>query len=362
MEAKSRAIKERRASVQARIESEKTRLRELATHYAIEPRVQGWFPSPSGADKVGFWDDVEDSPESLEEETTFPMYPLVAPGGTAEHDARFGTIYFGLVPTGSADTTETGEARFDDRTQYEIRCFVKRHKQAHAAGTPCRCPDVLFWSAPSEFYRLASHFDLTGTSQRPVTVQLPDLKDLEGQAGPRLGALFVKPPGSLMVAGNASGGVDSAGRSGGFEICSIPIPLITIVAMFVFELFLPVVMLLFGLFWMLRLKFCIPPQIDVAAGVTAELSLEASASFEVAAAMQVNVDNAFGWKASGGPVPEVPLPLPVGNPSDLSGALNGEYSPVALANLAFSEKQAGDAAVGPSVARGLSWEERVVYR
>lgn len=358
---KTALLKQQRTSVQARISAERTRLTELVHQFGIAPKLQGWFSCPSGADKVGFWDEVEETPDELEGELSYPMYPLIPPDQNSAHDGRFGTIYFGVVPTCSADTTARGEARFEDRTQYEIRCFVRRHKRPHGAADPCACPDRIFWSAATETYRLAPHFDLTGTGQRPVTVALPDLKDLEGQARPQLGAIFVKPPGSLMVAGNAEGGVDTAGRSG-FEICSIPIPLITIVAMFVFELFLPVVMLLFGLFWMLRLKFCIPPQIDVAAGMTAELSLEASASLEIAASIEVNVNNAFGWKApSGGGVPEEPGPLPVTDPSDLSEQLNDNYSPVALANMAFGEQQAGTDLAGVTVTRGIVWEERVSW-
>jgi hypothetical protein len=357
-QAKIAALHARRQSVLARIEAEKARLREIAAYFGITPDLQGWFPSPSGADKVGFWDTVEETPKDLEQEVTYPLYPLVPPDDAADHDARHGTIYFGLLPTGSAETTAEGHARFDDRTQYEVRCFVKRR------GEP-QCPDEIFWSAPTEPYRLAAHFDLTGTSQRPVTVQLPDLKELEAQAGPKLGAIFVKPPGSLMVAGNAEGGIDAASRSGpGFEICSIPIPLITIVAMFVFELFLPVVMLLFGLFWMLRLKFCIPPQIDVAAGVTAELSLNASANASVALEMSANVTNAFPpTTLPGVVVPEAPpaLPIPSDRQAEIARKLKGAYSPVALANLAFFEKQAGDEVLGASLTRGLQWVERVEY-
>ena len=60
------------------------------------------------------------------------------------------------------------------------------------------------------------------------------------------------------------------------EICSFSIPLITIVATFVFELFLPIVTLLFGLLFMLKLKFCILPEVSLAAGVTAEIALDAA--------------------------------------------------------------------------------------
>jgi hypothetical protein len=72
----------------------------------------------------------------------------------------------------------------------------------------------------------------------------------------------------------------------GEEICFFAIPLFTIVAMFLFKLFLPIVMLVFGLFWMLKLKFCIPPSIDLELELTAELDvvpggIEASLSVDI---------------------------------------------------------------------------------
>jgi hypothetical protein len=121
-----------------------------------------------------------------------------------------------------------------------------------------------------------------------VTVQLPDLRDMAADPRPRPGATFSAPPGSLTF-GVADQKATNPGRSGGFQICTLPIPLITIIAMFVLQLFLPVVVFLFGLFWMLLLKFCIPPDIDIGGGLTAELAatpggiaLDASGRIDVA--------------------------------------------------------------------------------
>src|SRR5260370_806196 len=63
----------------------------------------------------------------------------------------------------------------------------------------------------------------------------------------------------------------------GAAICSFSIPLITIVASFVFKLFLPIVALVFQLWWMLALKFCIPPSFALRRGVAAELPANADA-------------------------------------------------------------------------------------
>jgi hypothetical protein len=340
-DAKRAAIEERRASVQARVAFEKDRLRALVDKLGVALRLEGWFPSPTGAARVGFWDGVEEAPDDVGDEDSFPMYPLVPSPDDPNHSGQHGTIFFGIVPTGSRDAEDGGAARFDDQTLYEVRCFARRHLRPHGPGEPCPCPDQLYWSSPGERYRLAPHFDLVGTSQRPMTVQLPNLGELAAQASPTMGARFVKPPGSLMVRGNSSGGIDGHGVSSGTEICSIPIPLITIVASFVLDLFLPAVVLIFGLFWMLRLKFCIPPEIDVAAGISAEIALDAHLSAALEADIRAKVDAAYGAG------------------SELAGQLESSYSPVALGNLAFDAKVAAATA---SLSAALEWEKEIAFR
>lgn len=53
---------------------------------------------------------------------------------------------------------------------------------------------------------------------------------------------------------------------GGPAICFFSIPLITIIASFVLNLFLPIVVLLFNLWFLLALRFCIPPSFSIAGG------------------------------------------------------------------------------------------------
>jgi len=59
------------------------------------------------------------------------------------------------------------------------------------------------------------------------------------------------------------------------------------VATFVFKLFLPVVTLLFGLFFLLKLKFCIPPSIQLDAGVAAELNATLQLGIDVDAKVEI---------------------------------------------------------------------------
>lgn len=234
---------------------------------------------------VGAWRPVSELPDELAE-ATFPLHALVADPRRPEHDATGETLFFGVVPTGSSDVDLEGAARFDDQSAYEIRCFVRRHRPACPRdGRHCTCP--ITWSDPTEAYRLASHFDLEGSANKPVTVQMPDLAQLQADAfrlspGGTGGVRFQQPAGSSLPF--TAEGVDAeAGQPEGFQICSFSIPLITIVAFFVFRLFLPIVIFVFQLWWMLLLKFCIPPEIEVS--VELDLALDA---------LPPNVDADFG--------------------------------------------------------------------
>jgi hypothetical protein len=102
------------------------------------------------------------------------------------------------------------------------------------------------------------------------------------------------------------------GRVEGAAICSFAIPLITIVASFVLSLFLPVVVFLFGLWFLLRLKFCIPPivsidaglvaalDVDFKAGIDFELDLDVSAKLDLRADIEAQLDLNFSPDVSAG--------------------------------------------------------------
>jgi hypothetical protein len=297
-------LEARREAAAQLVAQHQSTVRQWAAGIGIERRLEGWIPQgkqgnayvdvPSCPEQasaagvaplsgVGRWASVEEMPDELSE-AWYPMSPLIADPTDPASDAAGATIYFGLVRTGSGDLDQSGTARYDDDSCCEIRCFVRRHKPAcPLTGPQCHCPIV--WSDPSESYRLASHFDVQGTANKPVTVQLPDLVKLQSDALSlplgSTGGVIMKAPQSLMpLATFPPGGSQAAG-----EICSFSIPLITIVATFVFKLFLPVVILAFQLWFMLLLKFCIPPEVSVGAGLAAALqavppSMQVSAGFE----------------------------------------------------------------------------------
>ena len=344
--ARTRVLLQQKSSVRALIEVETGRLQTWIRRFGIVPEVQGWFKHEDGRDKVGAWKSAAETPDALGLERTFPMYPLIAPKNDADHEANFGTIYFGVLPTATGETTERGEDRFDDQTYYEVRCFVRRHKVPHDAGSKCQCPDRLFWSVPSEPYKIAAHFDLTGTSKRPVTVQLPDLNELAAQAKPVLGVAFQKPPGYPMVGGTPAAPAKLP-SSPSFQICSFPIVLITIVATFVFELFLPIVMIVFQLWWMLAFKFCIPPEISLSAGLNAELALDASIAFEagIEASIDANIDANF----------------PAATEPAINAELKNNWAPIAVGNLQVQLAKASTTAASPTVSGDVQWEAEVPF-
>jgi len=337
-----------RASTKALLDFERTRLLEWAANFKVAPRLQGWFNDPS-LEKIGAWADVAAAPGNLAGESVFPMYPLIPSKSDVKHDGQFGTIYFGLLPTGTGETDTQGHARFDDQQYYEVTCFAERHLTPHDKGSECKCPDALFWSLPSAPYRLASHFDVVGTGKRPVTVQMPDLDELAAQAAPAFGVAFKKPAKSLMVTGDKDGKIGKSGRSKFPEICFFSIPLITIVASFVFELFLPVVMLLFGLWFMLKLKFCILPEVELAAGVTAEINLEASLTVEanLTASVNASIDKAFG-------------PGSDHESAAIHDALTNQFSPIATANMEVAVVGAANGN-GPDLTDGIEFELEVSH-
>ncbi|HEU5282896.1 MAG TPA: hypothetical protein VFU53_03730 [Burkholderiales bacterium] len=250
---------------------------------------QGWVPGAH--ERMGAWQVVEDQPQELTE-AWFPLYPVFADPARPDHDATGRTMYFGVVPTVSFDTDGNGKARFDDRSLYEIRCFVRRHDPhcpRKLEAPDCHGP--LTWSRPTQRYQLAAQFDLEGTANRPITIQMPNLAELAAQAVKRPFGKYspvkvIQPQG---LNPKVDGTSVSGGGMGGFQICFFSIPLITIVALFVLNIFLPIVVFLFGLWFLLAFKFCIPPGISLDAGLQAELKA-VPPQVDLAASVDVDFD------------------------------------------------------------------------
>lgn len=269
------------------------KLQKLALLHNAERTTRKWVKNPD-LKGTGCWQEIgNETPQEIDEEI-YPLYPLIPDPDVKKHSATEKTIYFGVVPTSSADLDEKGNPKFDNESTHEIRCFVRRHRQGcPKKSTRADCHGELVWSEATEKYRLAAFLDLDGSGHKPINIQLPDLnalKDqaLRGPAGKGLNVRMNPPPDSALnsVKNNDEMSMGDKGdwsSSRGGQVCFFCIPLITLVALFVLRIFLPVVVFLFGLWFLLKLKLCIPPSFSFDAGMAADLKLfgpEFSANIE----------------------------------------------------------------------------------
>lgn len=271
----------------ARLNQTRQSLTELLRGAGVETKVQGWRRSVPGLGGWGLLD--EETPEAVSEQI-YPLYPLIPDENDKGHPSGHKTLWYGLLPVSSSEVDAGANPQFDERSIYEVRCFVRRH-QPHCQKSNERndCKGEIVWSSPTEAYQLAPHFDLLGTSNRTTTIQAPDLQALQEQAedpnfqmGQGLGFAVATPQDSNLPI-NLDGDDKPAegSRSGPPSICFFAIPLITLIALFVLRLFLPIVVFLFGLWFLLRLKLCILPTIEIDLGAELDAGLEGKLALDV---------------------------------------------------------------------------------
>ncbi|MFL6164114.1 MAG: hypothetical protein ACJ74U_18080 [Jatrophihabitantaceae bacterium] len=242
---------------------------------------ESWLVTPAG---TGRWARLDAALEH-EREQEIPMWRL-PPRADDCAAAKTRSLWFGMIPTFSADHQPgphgEPEPKLDDHALYELVCFVR---QPPPRGHE-HCPPKVWWSMPSEPFRLAAAFDPDGTKNHTVSITLPDLRRLAARSGakPAGGVRITTPPNSQLPPipfAGIPGGSGKVGAGGG--TCSFALELFFIVAFFLFLLFLPIIVFSFQLWWMLALRFCFPPSISFqllidfyAAGhVTAQLGLPA---------------------------------------------------------------------------------------
>ena len=146
------------------------------------------------------------------------------------------------------------QGRFQNSSRrYRLRMFV-RVKSAHP-----NCPPTLVWSRYSEPFQIAPWYQSSGRPHVPVP--LPDPTDRNFLKNVKPDCTF-SVPGGLMGAmqGTSMSGLMN-GAGGGAKLglgwlCSFSIPLITICAFFVLNIFLSLLNIVF--FWMAFIKICIP--------------------------------------------------------------------------------------------------------
>ncbi|MFN8468437.1 MAG: hypothetical protein U0X20_22960 [Caldilineaceae bacterium] len=184
------------------------------------------------------------------------IWPSVWPTPTTVLLDRIKSRVVGAL-AGKAAAGEQGEQRFARPDAfYSVRGFVRVDR---ANG----CPPELFWSQPSVQYQIAPWYENANTGLPLPRIELPDPFDPKVRSSFKPNVSF-RVPDKLFAAMNAMDAKKAlkgeiAENSGSFGldwICSFSIPIITICAFIVLNIFLS----LFDLFlhWMMLIKICIP--------------------------------------------------------------------------------------------------------
>jgi hypothetical protein len=225
------------------------------------PESDEWLPDRDAAGALDL--------DSALTEQAFSMWRIPPPSHACPAAASR-SLWFGLVPTYSGEhetafspsllvTTTPGAPKLDALATYEIRC-----RAARTASPNPSCPPPAYVSAPTEPFMLAPFFDPEGTKNRTVSITAPDLGALAARAGQPAGPggiAITTPRGSQTAFDPDNGAPSNPSGPGGTtaRTCTFALELFMIVAFFVFNLFLPVVVFLFQLWWLLLLRFCLPP-------------------------------------------------------------------------------------------------------
>lgn len=145
------------------------------------------------------------------------------------------------------------QGRFQDSSRlYTVRLFLRLKPENPA------CPTQLIHSAPSAPFRIAAWYESAGRPHPPVP--LPDPTNLRALAKPN--ASFHVPANLMKAMQGASLSGMLKGSGGGGPnitidwICGFSIPLITICAFFVLNIFFSLLAIIF--FWLPFFKICIP--------------------------------------------------------------------------------------------------------
>jgi hypothetical protein len=275
---------------------------DLINRVKADTEHQGWFVFEDGSAGWRNLDDPAVGPEAPGvREDAIRMVRL--PRGQKDCDAAATrSTWFGVIPTFSAEHYTVhcrSLPKLDDRAIYEATCLVTlKPKPGHED-----CPPTVFYGTPSEAFRLASPMDPQGTSKRTTSITLPDLRRLAARAGQPMGPGGVQittPPNSQLIfnpfKGRPDSGAGAVGAGGG--VCTFALELFFLVAFFLFLMFLPIVVFAFQLWWMLALRFCIPPGASLSIVTQFFADGHVLAEVEANAAVSAAFDQQFGTESS----------------------------------------------------------------
>ncbi len=211
------------------------------------------------------------------------------------------SLWFGMVPTYSADhwndptRSNRSVQKFDERAIYEIVCIAtQKPKPGHE-----HCPPKTWESVASEPFRLAAPYDPDGTKNRRVSISAPDLRQLAARAGQPAGPgglSITTPPGSQFKFNPFDKLPDLTGSLGaGGGVCTFAFELFFIVALFLFLMFLPIIIFIFQLWWLLALRFCFP-RLDISMSALATFFATAGANgmADLDGNAEINIDLVLG--------------------------------------------------------------------
>ena len=305
----------------------------------VDVREQGWFML---ADRTqGRWHQVQLSDPELVEET-YPMWRLPPRDGECVA-AQTRSTWFGVIPTYSGEHDAVrGRPRpkLDGQALYEIRCFVLQKPPRGKEN----CPPRIWWSQrASEPFRLADPMDPQGTSKRLTSITLPDLRRLAARAGRPMGpggVAITTPPKSQLVFNPFDTTKPGALGNGG-GICTFALELFFLVAFFLFLMFLPIVVFLFQLWFLLALRFCIPPSAGLGIAADFFASGKLLAAFKADATVQADL-------ALVGLTPEQAMDQIFGTDSTAPGATPGAW----LGELSATPALAADADLTHALIKG----------
>lgn len=142
--------------------------------------------------------------------------------------------------------------RFDEPdARYQLRAFVRLQPEGP-------CPARVVWSEPSDAFVIAPWYE--GAGAPPVQIPLPDPSDKELLRSLKPNVAFVVPP-SLhnLLSGSTQDLLEGKGNLNGpgiTWICGFNLPVITICAFLVLNVFLTLFNLAFG--WLFAMKICLP--------------------------------------------------------------------------------------------------------
>jgi hypothetical protein len=284
---------------------------DLLSAVSAEVSEEGWLVDATTG--KGRWAPLHER-TATEEEETHPMWRL--PDEAAGCDAaKSRSLWFGVVPTYSGehwfpDPKGRPQPKLDEHAIYQIWTVVT---EKPAPGREKCPPNRSYSDVPSEPFRLAAPYDPEGTRNHKISISAPDFRTLAAAAGqgPGSGGLAINtPPGSQMKF-NPFNGIPKpgSGSMGNGGVCTFAFELFFIVALFLFLMFLPIVVFVFQLWWMLALRFCFPRlQLEMSALATFFGSAHGDILVDAKAQVSAELNAVFGVTVPPATAPNPPDP------------------------------------------------------